>query len=191
MTVAAWLGRLGAHHDVVAWAEPYGADWARAWAACPRGDWLLGIATRTAAPPMALVRAACASARLAQEYVPDAASLGHMDRGLAAAEAWSQRGGPTAPLDVLALELEAMAEHATDAAAASALRSASAAIRTASEPEVAASAASLAVEAAVLAAGECAMMSALGFMQQQTAQAVRTHIARELIKGPHASGSAR
>jgi hypothetical protein len=184
LTVATWLARLGAHRDVVDWAEPFGMEWERAWAECPRGDWLLGIAARTAVEPSALVRAACACARLAQDYVPDEAGLGVLDRALADAESWAGRRGPIGPLTALADELERAAEGAPYPAAASALLAASAATRAAATPEAAASAASLAVEAAVLAAGECGMMSALGFMQRKTADAVRTHVPRQLVRGP-------
>jgi hypothetical protein len=186
MTVAQWLSRLGAHRDVVAWAEPYGLDWEKAWAECPRGDWLLGIAARTAVEPTALVRAACACARLARDYVPDDEGLRSLDDALAAAEDWAGRRGPTTSLAALAQALEDASARAPDAASAAALVSASAAVKTAGERDVAPSAASLAVEAAVLASGECGMMSALGFMQRKTAEAVRTHIARQLVKGPHA-----
>jgi hypothetical protein len=184
LTVAAWLARLGAHHDVVAWAEPYGLDWEKAWAECPRGDWLLGLAARAAVDPSALVRAACACARLAREYVPDAEGAARIGAAIEEAEVWAGRRGPTAPLLAQAQALEAASERAADAASAAAFVSASAALRAAGERDAAASAASLAVEAAVLAAGECAMTSALGYMQRKTADAVRTHIARQLVRGP-------
>ncbi len=183
MTVATWLARLGAHRDVVDWAEPFGMDWERAWADCPRGDWLVGIAARRAVEPSALVRAACACARLARDYVPDDAGLDVLDRALGAAEVWAARRGPTGPLSALAIDLERLAGSAPDAAATSALLAASAATRTAMDPEAAVAAASLAIEAAVLAAGECGMMSALAFMRRKTADAVRTHVARQLVRG--------
>jgi hypothetical protein len=36
--------------DAIAWAEPYGSDHRKAWAECPRGDWMLWILVRIHQP---------------------------------------------------------------------------------------------------------------------------------------------
>ncbi len=184
MTVADWLSRLGADPEAVAWARAYGWGWERAWAECPRGDWLLTVAARATTEPTALVRAASACARLGLPYVPSDESRALGERALDDAEAWASRRGSTASLSAFATELEREAGGAPDLAAANALRAAGAACRSAAAPDSAPFAASLAIEAAVLAAGDCAAISALTYMQQKTADAVRTHVARQLVKGP-------
>ena len=75
MSVSAWLQHAGAQHDVVEWARPYGADWNAAMTACPRADWLLGIAARLHLPREALARAAMACVRVAHagREMPDVA----------------------------------------------------------------------------------------------------------------------
>ncbi|MBC7173406.1 MAG: hypothetical protein H5U40_13285, partial [Polyangiaceae bacterium] len=186
-SVSAWFTRLGADPEAVAWARAHGRDWERAWAECPRGDWLLMVAARMKSDPAAIVRAASACARLALPYLPNDEERDAAELSLTQAEDWASRRGSTATLDALAVELDAKARVAPDQAAASALGAAGAALRSASHPDAAPAAAVLAIEAAVLATGECAAASALGFMQHKTADAVRTHIARQLVKGPPGS----
>ncbi len=104
--VAGWLARIGADPEAVAWARAYGVDWERAWAECPRGEWLLSITARMAIDPTSLVRAATACARLAMPYVPGGDAEALCGRALDDAEEWAMRLGPTARLVALAEGLE-------------------------------------------------------------------------------------
>lgn len=167
-----WLEANGAHHDVVEWARPYGEDWERAYAECPRGDWLLGIAARRGVDRAAVVRAARACAELAKEYVPDRERRPH--EGLAAIDRWL--AGGERPGAEVAAGLERAVDEAPDPAAAAAAMAALAALRAIEAPEEAATAAACAVQAAVLDAGECAMLSAMGYAQRTCAERVREHV---------------
>ena len=69
-----WLDRedtkWDATTDVVAWAEAYGSDLERAWAECPRADFLMAIAGACAIEPELIVRASSAAAREAVTLLP-------------------------------------------------------------------------------------------------------------------------
>lgn len=69
-----WLDRedtkWDATTDVVAWAEAYGSDLERAWAECPRADFLMAIAGACAVEPELIVRASSAAAREAVTLLP-------------------------------------------------------------------------------------------------------------------------
>lgn len=177
--VSGWLEAAGAHHDVVEWARPYGADWARAWSECPRGDWLLGIAARAGADPRAVVAGACACARFALEYVPE-----HEARpaaAIAAAERWLAGEGDPAERARLAIEAEEAVDRAPDPAVASAAMAALAALRSVQAPEEAAHSAASAVQAALLDAGDCAVMAAMRHAQVACADLVREHVPRPAL----------
>jgi len=56
--------------EAVDWIEAHpGMTFERAWAECPRGDWMLWIAARLGVERKTLVLAACACARLALKFV--------------------------------------------------------------------------------------------------------------------------
>lgn len=173
-TVASWLESKGAHHDVVEWARPFGDAWERLWSECPRGDWMLGIAARGGVARADLVRAASACARLALDQVPDGEA--RPAEAIARAEAYA-RGEDDADARAEATEaVEAAIDGAPDAATAAAAMAALAALRTIESAADAPLAAASAVQAAVLDAGDCAMMSALGFAQHACAERVREAI---------------
>lgn len=167
-----WLEGEGAHSDVVEWARPYGADWERAWSECPRGDWLLGLAARREVAREALVRAARACAELAMDYVPD--DEGRPHEALAAIDRWI--AGDGASREETCRAAERAIDEAPDPAVAAAATAAFAALRAIDAPEEAPAAAAAAVQAAVLDAGDCAMMSALGYAQRTCADRVREHV---------------
>ncbi len=56
--------------DVVLWAKEYGDDLRRAWAECPRADYLLVITGACRAPEEPVVRAVAAAAREGLRFVP-------------------------------------------------------------------------------------------------------------------------
>ncbi|MBX3274728.1 MAG: hypothetical protein KF729_30960 [Sandaracinaceae bacterium] len=176
MEVWRWLEAQGAHHDVVRWARPFGEDWPRAWDECPRGDWLLGVAARAGADGRAITRAACACARFALPYLPDAEERPRV--ALDALERYVEGGEPPADHAALDAALEAAVDGAPDPAVAAAAMAALAALRSVAHPEDAPLAASSAVQAALLDAGDCALVAAMRHAQASCADLVRTHLAR-------------
>ncbi len=178
-TLADWLEEHGAHHDVVSWARPFGAEWERAWRECPRGDWLLGLAARREVDRRALVRAARACAELALEYVPD--DEARPRDALAAIERWLGGEDDAQARARLAEAVERAIDEAPDPAVAAATTAAFAALRAIDAPDDAAGAAAACVQAAVMDAGECAMMSALGYAQHTCAERVREHVPFEAV----------
>src|SRR5687767_12964065 len=143
--VHAWLVREGAHHDFVTWAEPFASDVVKLWESCPRGDWLLALASRLRAPTRLLVVAACDCARRSRDGLPDAS--GGARGGLETIRAWAESARP--PLTLEELEsmrsrLEAARDAARDAAEAEAMLAAVAAFETIGDPAYAASAAAFA-----------------------------------------------
>jgi hypothetical protein len=169
-----WLAREGAHNDFVEWARPFGADVGALWRACPRGDWLLALATRLRAPTRTLVLAACGCAETAVEHVPPE----HVQVGdrLAELRAWAASALPpltTEQIESMRTELEAARDAATDPAHAEAVLAALAALETVGDPAFAASAAAFAAQATMVSAADCAMQEALRFAQHQSAETVR------------------
>ncbi|MFS8070011.1 MAG: hypothetical protein ACMG6S_26905, partial [Byssovorax sp.] len=61
--------------DVVDWARAYGTDVARAWAECPRADFLMAIAGALRIEPVLVVRAASVAAREAVTLLPAKVAL--------------------------------------------------------------------------------------------------------------------
>ena len=169
-----WLEARGAHHDVVTWARPYEARWSEAWRACPRGDWLLGIAARAGVDRRAIVDAACACARFALAYLPDGEDL--PGRAIEAGERWARGSDETDGVEeraALLTDVEAFIERAPDPIVAAAATAALAALRSIDAPEEAPLVVVSAVQAALLDVGDCAMMSAVAYAQSTCADRVR------------------
>lgn len=178
---AHWLRQVGAHNDVVEWAQPYEADLARLWSECPRGDWLLAIAARLGVEQVALVRAAGAVARLSLDHLPEDDT--RPDHALDAVEAWC-RGELAADACMERKQaIEASLEQAPDPASSAATIAVMCAIDSIEDAEAAANAAAFAIQAAVLDAGDCAMMEAMRFAQRRSAELVREAITPEAIGG--------
>jgi hypothetical protein len=164
------LRALGAHQDVISWAAPFGDDWHALFLACPRADWLLGLAARLGAQRVLLVRAAASCCRVGLAYLPD--SSAPVDAALQAAEAWSGDPEGTALCAAQSVHLQAFASS-DDAVTDSVVQAALATLATIASPEAAAHAAACTAHAAVLASGDCAMTSALRFTQERCADLVR------------------
>jgi hypothetical protein len=158
-----WLEARGAHHDLVSWAEAFDTLDAM-WTACPRGDWLLGIAVARALPPALVEDAMLAAATLALDHVYDADRPRLADLLAAPRE----RRIEAAPA------VEAQAAAASSPALAAALGAL--AIALSGRIEDAASVAALVSQAAVFDAGDCAMMPALSYAQKRSAELVRAVI---------------
>jgi hypothetical protein len=180
--VHAWLAREGAHNDFVAWAEAYGGDVVALWQACPRGDWLLALASRLRAPGRLLVLAACRCAEGALDHLPpEQAAVGEC---LEAIGAWAQGSAPplgVEQLEAMRAQLEKARDEAVDAAHAEAALAALAALETLGDPAFAASAAAFAAQAMMVSAADCAMLEALRFAQHQSADTVRAALPASAI----------
>lgn len=179
--IARWLTGLGAQYDVVQFFEPYGSNWPKAWAELPRGDWMLGLATRLVDDVPALARAAAACARIAlKQGGPSAEAV----RAIEMAEDWATRQGSTAALTAEADRLEGLAENAPSVAQRAVLLSAAAACRTASDPTYAVSSAMQAVEAAVDARSDEDPMAVISEVQAACAKAARIHLPTQIVRSP-------
>jgi hypothetical protein len=174
LALSRWLEDSGAHRDVVEWAARYETDWERAWNECPRGDWLLAVAARQNVERAALVRAACACAELAAEYVPDDEPRPHA--ALDAAQRWLEGRDDPEARERASADVERAIDEAPDPAVAAAAAAAFAALRAIDSPEDAAMAAASVVQAAVCDAGHCAMTSAMSYAQSTCADRVREHV---------------
>jgi hypothetical protein len=177
-TLASWLEREGAHHDVVEWARPYAEDWERAWNECPRGDWLLGIAARSGVDRRKIVLAAAACARLALEHIDPREGLPLS--GIETAERWANGSGDIEACRALAAELDRT--RAEDPALACALAAAEAALTSVDSPESAPASAANAVQGALITAADCALMSIVSYTQKTAAGQVRLHVPFDLIR---------
>ncbi len=71
-TVRAALVLVGAEAEALEWANPFGAEFVRAWDACPRGDWLMMLS-------LALV------AGMEESLIPEQVGRGFTDMVIAAA----------------------------------------------------------------------------------------------------------
>jgi hypothetical protein len=169
-TLARELAARGAYRDLVAWCEPYGDDAPAAWAACPRGDWLLAIAaSREDVERSQLVLAACACARLAL----DASDSREARDAIEAAEAWARGARDPEPLAVAAAALEAALERAVDPCEQAVLAAALCALASRDDAREAPGAAGNAVQANVLATGECAFEPVVRYVSARSAELVR------------------
>jgi len=171
------LERQGATRDVVEWFRAQTGTAADVWAACPRADWLLGIAARAGAPRTKLVAAAAACAReaLSSYADPPAVALAALDaaekfaRGELDAERCNDAGAAAEEQSLLA----------PSPGLAAAMVAATAAAQTALVPDEAPTAAVMAVESAVHEAGECALDVVLRAAQRKCADDVRRFLAWE------------
>jgi hypothetical protein len=177
-----WLGQQGAHNDFVEWARRFEGDVGALWQACPRGDWLLALASRLGAPERMLVLAACGCAKPALEHLPEEHTA--VGECLEELRSWACSALPPLPteqIEAMRATLETARDAALDPAHAEAALAALAALETVGDPAFAASAAAFATQAAMVSAADCAMMEALRFAQHETAEAVRAALPATLI----------
>lgn len=172
--IAERLSMLGAQHDLVSWAAAYGDDWRALFTACPRADWLLGLAARLGCAREALVRAAVGCTRVGLAYLP--ASRTDVEAALHVAERWTRGEASADSCDAARAQLEKFWLMTEDPAADSVVQAAIATLASIADPDAAAHAAACIAQAAVLAAGDCAMASALRFTQESCADAVRAEL---------------
>lgn len=158
---------------MVVWAQPYGADWQRLIAECPRADWLLGIGARMGIPAEALARAALACVRLAvgSRQLPEVAR-----DALGAVHASAIHWEPFADCGRAADRCDAAADLSEDAAEAALLRASAAVARTLTEPACAAAAAALSIEVRLAYATDHELVQVMLESQQAAADAARVHL---------------
>jgi hypothetical protein len=170
--IASWLRAEGAAEDVAHWAERFGDDWGALWSSCPRPDWMLAIGARVNVEPARLAEAAWRVSVLSLDVMPDGENADPI-------------GDPAARSDeelaTIAATLEARSDAASDPAVATALLAQAQAARTRLEPSAGAMAAALTTQALVLDAGDCAMMSVVGWSHESGADRVRAVIDAELV----------
>lgn len=190
----AWLRESGAQTDVieglrriVEGGEAGAAAWERLWTRCPRGDWLLGIATRLGAPKPALVRAAVACARTALEAgAPETRAAEEL---LAVVTRWAEGAASEAEVAEATRALEVASARAPSPAVDAALRAALAAGMGVAEPEVLAGAAACAAEAQMMATLDCGMPLVMSYAHGKCAEAVRAAVPWGVVAPLVASGT--
>lgn len=165
--IASWLRAHGASEDVASYAVRFGSDIGAFWSGCPRADWLLAIAARSGSRASDVSRGARAVVELALDLLPDDDEASGWLADLDAPEA--ERLGRADRLEARSAEVPHPALGALYLAIASVLR-------TATLPEAGSLAAALTTQALVLDAGDCAMMTVLGWSQREGADRVRAHL---------------
>jgi hypothetical protein len=184
LSVAAWLQHAGAQNDVVEWARPYGTDWNAAMTACPRADWLLGIAARLHLPREALARAAMACVRVAHagREMPDVALA-----ALESVHTWAIHWEPFANCAKHAALCEEAAKHAKTPAEAALLNAVAAVARIPDDPASAAIAATYSVELSLAQADDDELMSVMLSAQSSCVEAARVHLPIALFESARAT----
>ena len=113
------LIRLGACQVAVEWAKTQ-PSLSVAWAKCPRGDWMLWLASRACKPNSVehrrVVLAACKCARLALKYVPK--GEGRPLAAIVIAEKWARGVAGVTIVDVRSAAADAALAAANAATAA-------------------------------------------------------------------------
>jgi hypothetical protein len=180
----AWLRAKGAQGDVIdgvgailARAAPADA-WPHLWATCPRGDWLLGIATRLDAPAPALVQAAIGCARIAiteDEAHADPLLRSGLDL-LSLAERWAGGNATDDELRAATRALDEASVGATSPATDAALRAVLAVGMGLDDREVLAGAAAFAAESMMMATLDCGMPLVMSYAHGKCADAVRAAV---------------
>ena len=168
----AFLAQNGAQADVIEGLRAIASDWPTLYAKCPRGDWLLGIATRLGVPHTALVEAAVLSARTALDQLDVPAAR----RALDVAMAWSRGEASAAEVADASAAFDAEAARIVDPSSDAAARAVQAVVLGVTDPDVLASAPAFAAEATIAATMECGVELAMGWAHTKTAEAVRTAI---------------
>ncbi len=170
-TVSDWLRDNQAHHDLVTWARPYGVGFEQAFAECPRGDWLLGIAARGGLSHHGIGAASLEIARTVLPWFPE--SERRPAQALETLAAWLSGGTADACRTERRYFEQLEPSDMTIAAAVQAIASALAVV---DEPDAAPVVAQNAAHAAMLGVSDCAMMAAVAHEHAQSAAAVRRHI---------------
>ncbi len=183
------LAALDACPPALDWLREQGyPSLAAAWAVCPRGDWMLWLAGRTAGPPGSdsrrpLVLAACACARTALPLY-ESRRPGDLRprRAIEVAEAWTRGEATLDEVRVAAGDaydascaVSAAGTYFASAAAASASAAAASAFATYAASAAASAASAVAAVAAVAAYASSSAASARARTLAELADIVRAH----------------
>jgi hypothetical protein len=163
-----WLRRSGAQGDVLHGLAQF-SDWSTLWSDCPRGDWLLGIATRLGVPHDALVRAAIACARIADG---DAAAREVLD----VAERWSTGLASEDDVRTATKRLEDASAAYVDPSVEAAGRAALAVGLGVVDRDVLTGAPAAAAESVIVASIDCGFELAMRWAHDRCAAAVRAAV---------------
>lgn len=177
----AWLRANGAQADVIDGLTRFAADWPTLWRECPRGDWLLGIATRIGVAHIALVRAAIGCARVAEDLAVADARLAHpFAHLLDVADRWTREAASTEDVTDATRALEAASAGASDPSSEAAARAALAVGMGVVDRDVLASAPAAAAEAQMIASMDCGLEMAMRWAHDKCAAAVRAAVPWEV-----------
>jgi len=169
----AWLSAHEAQRDVLDGLSRF-TTWEELWAGCPRGDWLLGIATRIGADHMHLVRAALACARIAD---PEEQA----SRLLDVVDAWLADEANTYDVERATHALDTALATAPDPASDASMRAAIAVGMGVGDRAVLPSAPAAAVESIMMASIDCGFELAMRWAHDKTATAVRAALPWDVI----------
>lgn len=185
-----WLRAKGAQGDVVdglrallARAPEADRGWRRLWEDCPRGDWLLGIATRLGAPDRALVAAAAACARTAATP-SEAAAEPLLREAFALVDLAERAASGAATLEEVRAATRALDEASTRAPSPvvdAAVRAALAVGMGTEDREVLSGAPACAAEAMMMATLDCGMPLVMGYAHAKCADAVRAAVPWSMV----------
>lgn len=161
----AWLSAHEAQRDVLDGLARF-TTWESLWTECPRGDWLLGVAERIGVEHTHLVRAASASARIADPEDRSTRLLDLVDAWLAGTKTAEEIASATQAL-------EAALATAPDPASEASMRAALAVGLGVADRAVLPSAPAAAVESIMMASIDCGLELAMRWAHEKTATAVR------------------
>lgn len=169
MTPLEWLRQNGAQGDVLDGLQRF-HDWRSLWVECPRGDWLLGIASRLGVDHVLLVRAALECARLVDRTA--LSNPAAVDEVLSVVARWVE--GEATVEDVAAatrtLEASPPPSTATGDAAGRAVLAVGLGV---CDPEVLVMAAAAVAESVIVSAMDCGLELAMRWAHDQCASRVR------------------
>ncbi len=177
----AWLRESGAQGDVIDGLRgivdataPGESRWRRLWTECPRGDWLLGIASRLGVDHRMLVTAAIACAKTALEPSdPDTRAAREL---LDVAQRWTQGDASTDDVGAATKVLEEASTRAPSPAVDAALRAALAVGMGIEDRDVLAGAPACAAESMMMVTLDCGMPLVMSYAHGKGAEAVRRAI---------------
>lgn len=173
----AWLRASGAQADVVDGLARIAHDWPTLWKACPRGDWLLGIAVKLGVDHASAVRAAIECARVSADLVAGVPRIAQaFAQTLEAAQRFANGADNVDEVRRITKELEQAMATAPDPVTDAAARSALAVGLGVVEKDALASAPSAAAEAQMMSSIDCGYEMAMRWAHDKCATAVRTAI---------------
>jgi hypothetical protein len=179
----AWLRASGAQADVIDGLTRYAKDWPTLWNECPRGDWLLGIASKLGVDHACAIRAAIGCAKVSADLVASVPTIAQSFAQVLDAAARFADGQATAEeVADVTTKLEHAMKSAPDPVSDAAARAALAVGLGAGDRELLASAPAAAAEAQMMSSIDCGYELAMRWAHDKCAAAVRAAIPWSLIE---------